>query len=223
MDLKLNDKNQEIERREQDTVICLTSKDGDSFHIAYTIAKLSKVLQELVQENADEHNVCLRKSADTDDSDDRGMISMDTPTISSAALEKVIEFCTLYSQEPMKAIQGPLESEKIGDIVQDSYANFIENSEWRLLLQLVGAANFLDIKPLLQLSCLGVISRIVGRSADEIRPMFGIHNPVNGEWDREQLEIVQKENMWASLAREKFFEKLTCEGVRNENMTEPTG
>lgn len=207
MDLKGDRENHETLVLEQKTVICLTSKDGDTFHVAYSIAKLSTVLRELVQENTDEYNLCSRKPLDTDDSSDREMITMDTPTISSATLEKVIEFCNRYSLEPMKEIQGPFESENIGDIVQDSYAKFIQNLEWRLLLQLVGAANFLDIKPLLQLSCLGVVRRTLGRSADEIRPMFGTRNPVNGQWDKEQSAIVQQENLWAASAREKFFAK----------------
>ena len=104
----------------------------------------------------------------------------------------------------MKALSLPFQSSILNELVQDWYANFVEDMEWKLLLQMVGAANFLDIKPLLQLCCLGVVQRIVGKSAEEVRPMFGIRNPVDGEWEARQLEEVNRENEWAVLARNGF-------------------
>lgn len=179
---------------ETETMIFLTSKEGDSFQIPYSIAKLSKVLLELKQD----HNP----------TEDESIIPM-VIEMSSGALTKVIEYCTHYSKEPMTPISIPLESSKIEEIVQDWYSNYIKNMEWKLLLQLVGAANFLDIKPMLQLCCLGVVSRIVGRSANEVRPMFGISNPVDGVWNPEQREEVERENVWALEARRGFIAETT--------------
>ena len=77
------------------------------------------------------------------------------PNVKDAVLTKVIEYCTHYKEEPMTPIQTPLKSSKIEDLVQPWYAEFVK-VEQVLLFELVTAANFMDIKPLLDLTCLAV-------------------------------------------------------------------
>lgn len=55
----------------------------------------------------------------------------------------------------MKPITTPLASIVIDEIVQDFYARFVEVDQV-MLFELVTAANFMDIKPLLDLTCLAV-------------------------------------------------------------------
>jgi S-phase kinase-associated protein 1 len=52
-------------------------------------------------------------------------------------------------------ITTPLKSNRIGEIVQEWYANFVDVDQ-TLLFELVTAANFMDIKALLDLTCLAV-------------------------------------------------------------------
>jgi len=188
-------------------IVNLTSKEGDLFQIPFAAAKLSNVLLELL--NQQEHPPPQQNHNDDHhdhDEESNQSIYMETPRISSEALSKVIEFCTYHTHcEPMKTLQLPFRSSDLKELVQDWYANFVQDMEWKLVLQMVGAANFLDIKPLLQLCCLGVVRRIVGKSAEEVRPMFGIRNPVDGEWEADQLEEVARENEWAVLARSGFI------------------
>ena len=58
------------------------------------------------------------------------------------------------------------------------------------------AANYLDIKPLLELSCAKVASLIKGRSIPEIRQFFKITN----DFSPEEEERVIQENKWAEEA-----------------------
>ena len=55
----------------------------------------------------------------------------------------------------MTPITTPLKSNRIGEIVQEWYASFADVDQ-TLLFELVTAANFMDIKPLLDLTCLAV-------------------------------------------------------------------
>jgi S-phase kinase-associated protein 1 len=55
----------------------------------------------------------------------------------------------------MTPIQTPLKSSKIEDLVQPWYAAYVQVDQ-SLLFELVTAANFMDIKPLLDLTCLAV-------------------------------------------------------------------
>lgn len=70
-------------------------------------------------------------------------------------LTKVLEYCTHHQQEEMTPIQTPLKSSKIEDLVQPWYAEYVE-VEQSMLFELVTAANYMDIKPLLDLTCLAV-------------------------------------------------------------------
>ena len=62
-----------------------------------------------------------------------------------------------------------------------------------MLFEIVMAANYLDIKPLLELSCAKVASLIKGKSVQEIRQFFNIEN----DFSPEEEEQVMQENKWA--------------------------
>lgn len=87
----------------------------------------------------------------------------------------------------MTPITTPLKSNRINEIVQSWYANYISDivaavavaavaDQHTLLFELVTAANFMDIKSLLDLSCLAVSILIQGKTAHEIRGIFNISN-----------------------------------------------
>ena len=55
------------------------------------------------------------------------------------------------------------------------------------------AANYLDIKGLLDLTCQTVADMMKGKSVEEIRKIFNITN----DFTPEEEEKVRKENQWA--------------------------
>jgi len=79
--------------------------------------------------------------------------------------------------------------------VQKWYADFVK-VEQVLLFELVIAANFMDIKPLLDLTCLAVSVMIKGKSADDIRKIFNISN----DFTPEEEAQVREENKWCEQA-----------------------
>lgn len=115
------------------------------------------------------------------------------PNVSAFILSKVIEYCKHYQQvEVMTPIVTPLKSSKLDELVQSWYVEYIK-VERTVLFDLVAAANFMDIKPLLDLSCLAVSILIKGKSATELREMFNIANELTTD---EEAQI-QRENAWA--------------------------
>merc|ERR1719361_3000813 len=80
-------------------------------------------------------------------------------------------FCTHYGQDPMTEIEKPLKSAVMSEVVQKWYADFV-NVEQVLLFELILAANYMDIKPLLDLTCATVASMIKGKTPEEIRQTF---------------------------------------------------
>jgi S-phase kinase-associated protein 1 len=61
-----------------------------------------------------------------------------------------------------------------------------------LLIELIMAANYLNIKDLLDLTCAKVASMIKGKSPEQIREMFGIEN----DFTPEEEEKIREENKW---------------------------
>lgn len=64
-------------------------------------------------------------------------------------------YSTCNMNKIVTPITTPLKSNRIEEIVQEWYANFV-NVDQTLLFELVTAANFMDIKALLDLTCLAV-------------------------------------------------------------------
>ena len=114
------------------------SQEGESFSVPIPVAKLSELVKSTIDEDEDE-----------------GGQEIPIPNVKAAVLSKVLEYCTHYQQEEMTPIETPLNSSNIEDLVQPWYADYVE-VEQSMLFELVTAANFMDIKPLLDLTCLAV-------------------------------------------------------------------
>jgi len=134
----------------------LESREGDSFEVPVKVARLSTMIDEMFDED--------------DDMEDK---KVPLPNVSSEVLRKVIEFGKHYQEEQMTPIQTPLKSSNIDDLVQKWYAQFVE-LEQKQLFELVAAANYLNIKPLLDLTVLAVSILIKGKSAAELREIFNV-------------------------------------------------
>ena len=71
-------------------------------------------------------------------------------------------------------------------------ANFVEVDQ-ETLFELILAANYMDIKPLLDLTCAKVASMLKGKTPEQIRKQFNIAN----DFTPEEEEAVRAENKWA--------------------------
>ena len=106
-------------------------------------------------------------------------------------LSKVIEYCKHHVDTPPAAIAKPLKSSNLAEIVSEWDAKFVD-IEQELLFELILAANYMDIKPLLELTCAKVASMIKGKTPEEIRKTFNIVNDFTPEEERQ----VREENKW---------------------------
>jgi S-phase kinase-associated protein 1 len=117
------------------------------------------------------------------------------PKVSGNILQKVVDYCTHYQEEPMEKIETPLQGETIEAIVRPEwYVRFCEVDR-EVMFQLVAAANFLNIKPLLDLTCLAVSVSIKGKSVEELREIFHLPAPDNSNSSKQsQQENHQEES-----------------------------
>jgi S-phase kinase-associated protein 1 len=157
----------------------LVSQEGESFDVPVSVAKMSELVKTMIDE----------------DQDDDEAQEIPLPNVKSSILAKVIEFAQHFNAEPMFEIEKPLKSANMKDVVQDWYANFVSVDQ-DVLFELILAANYMDIKPLLDLTCATVASLIKGKTAEEIRKQFHIVN----DFTPEEEAQVREENKWVEEA-----------------------
>ncbi|KAL3130526.1 SKP1-like protein 1A [Trebouxia sp. C0009 RCD-2024] len=111
------------------------------------------------------------------------------PNVSSKILAKVIEYCKYHVDAEKKADDKPSKTE---EEIKTWDTDFVKVDQ-STLFELILAANYLNIKSLLDLTCLTVANMIKGKTPEEIRKTFNIVN----DFTPEEEEEVRKENQWA--------------------------
>jgi S-phase kinase-associated protein 1 len=105
--------------------------------------------------------------------DDKVMVVV--PEVGFQTLAKVTEFMTHHQQEPLGEIVKPLRSNLLEESgVPRWYCQFVEDVPLTEIYLLIKAANFMDIKPLLELGAAKVATMIKGKSSQEIRDTFNL-------------------------------------------------
>ncbi|KAJ1279658.1 hypothetical protein BS78_04G171000 [Paspalum vaginatum] len=121
------------------------------------------------------------------------------PNVAAATLSRVLEYVNKHFDFDPAVTTPPDDDDgcsSYGPKDDDPLARFdadflsVDNDT---LIDLVEAANYLDIKKLLDLTCEAVADQMRGRTVDEIRKTFGIVN----DYTKEEEEEVRRENSWA--------------------------
>ena len=155
----------------------LRSAEGETYTVSSKVASMSTLIQNMIDDASAEEEIPL-------------------PNMKSAILAKVIEYCEHHNGVAPDEIQKPLKSPNLVECgVAEWDASFV-NIEQELLFELITAANYLDIRPLLDLTCAKVASMIKGKTPEEIRKQFNIVN----DFTPEEEAQVREENKWCEDA-----------------------
>lgn len=103
---------------------------------------------------------------------------------------KVMEFCTKHAEDPMKKIPRPVNSNDMVELVSEWDANFI-NVDNDVLFDMCLAANYMNISPLLELTCCKLAVKLRMSSEDEIKKEFNIP-----DLSPEEEAKLREENKW---------------------------
>ncbi|KAH7725087.1 S-phase kinase-associated protein 1 [Aphelenchoides avenae] len=115
-------------------------------------------------------------------------------TVSSCVFRKVIEWCKEHKDAPEPIIEkDPLTQECKWFALTDSEKSFFD-VPMPELLELVMAANFLDIPGLLHCACQSVAAGIKGKSPREVCELLR----QNYNLDRSRTKKIRKDNPWLS-------------------------
>ena len=139
----------------------LMCKDGEVLEVDVETAKLSVLINGLIEDGGTEDDIPINQ-------------------VNKPIMKKVIEFCEHMREHAPPEIEKPLSSTDLSQVVDQWHADYV-NVDQETLFEVVMAANYLDIKPLLELSCAKVASLIKGKSVQEIRQFFNIENDFTPE------------------------------------------
>ncbi|CAA2960031.1 SKP1-like protein 1A isoform X2 [Olea europaea var. sylvestris] len=157
-------------------MIVLKSSDGEIFEVEEVVALESETIKHMIEADC----------ADT---------SIPLPNVTSKILAKVIEYCKRHVEAvAAKPAEGVLvAADKMTDEELKAFdADFVKVDQGTLF-DLILAANYLNIKSLLDLTCQTVADMIKGKTPEEIRKTFNIKN----DFTPEEEEEVRRENAWA--------------------------
>lgn len=113
-----------------------------------------------------------------------------TPNVRSTVLAKVLEWCEHHKDSIF--LDDDDEDAKKSAPVDEWDKNFLLVDQ-ELLYEIMLAANYLNIRPLLDSGCKIVAEMIRGKSPEELRRTFNIVN----DFMPEEEAAIRRENEWA--------------------------
>ncbi|KAM7257763.1 hypothetical protein ACFE04_013504 [Oxalis oulophora] len=149
--------------------IVLKSSDGETFEVDESVALESQTIKLLIE-------------------DDCAGTEIPIPNVSSKILSKVIEYCKKHTETS----KGKDSTTYVDDELKSWDAVFVKVDQ-STLLELILAANYLEVKSLLDLTCQAVADMMKDKTPEEIRKLFNITN----DFTPEEEEEIRRENQWA--------------------------
>lgn len=153
-------------------LVKLLTADDQELEVSRASANMSVTLKSMIEDLGE-------------DSITQGII---VPNVTEKVAKLAFAFCDLYRANP---VPQPSTDEKRTDTLAPWAVQFLEVDQ-STLFELILAANYLDIKPLLDATCMTVANMIKGKTPEEIRQKFSIKNDFTPE---EEVQV-RKENEW---------------------------
>ncbi|KAL3634332.1 SKP1-like protein 1A [Castilleja foliolosa] len=154
--------------------IVLRSSDGEIFEVEEAVAVESQTIKHMIE-------------------DDCAYAEIPIHNVTGVILSKVIEYCKRHVGAAASNADDKPSSTHVSDEELKAFeADFVKVDQYTLF-DLILAANYLNIKSLLDLGCQTVADMIKGKTPEEIRKHFNIKN----DFTPEEEEEVRKENQWA--------------------------
>jgi len=151
-------------------IVTLVSQEKTAFRVQKKAALQSNLVRTALEDDKDAKEVALVH-------------------IAAPIVEKCIVYMQYHVDVPPRKIESPLKSSNMKELVDRFDAKFVDDIDLDTLMKLLLAANYMDIKSLLELICAKVASMMKGKTAPQIRKAFNIREEFTPE---EYEEIKEK-------------------------------
>ena len=141
--------------------VAIVSSDGETFSVARDVVSMSVTLRNMLEDLGTETE---------------GM-PIPLPNVKADALRKVVEFCDYHVHHPDETSRF-VKGGRIDDFRDFDRAftdELREDKNLWLLMNVLVAANYLDIKPLVDVLCRTVASMIQGKTPEQICDTFRLY------------------------------------------------
>ncbi|KJH44983.1 Skp1 family, dimerization domain protein [Dictyocaulus viviparus] len=156
-------------------IMKLVTNDGENFDVPRDVIRLSTTINTMLQD--------LGLDSESND-------PIPICNVSGPIMKKVLQWCTFHKDDPPSTDDSD-NREKRTDDIPSWDVEFLKVDQGTLF-ELILAANYLDIKGLLDVTCKTVANMIKGKTPEEIRRTFNIKN----DFTPEEEEQIRKENAW---------------------------
>lgn len=149
-------------------MIILKSSDGETFEVEETVALQSQTIRHMVEDDCADSVIPL-------------------PNVTGTILSMVVEYCKKHVEAAAAAAAAGGDND-----VKNWDRDFVKVDQ-ETLFDLLLAANYLNIKDLLELTCQATADMIKDKSPEEVRRIFHINNDFTPQEEQE----IRRENQWA--------------------------
>ncbi|KAK3022065.1 hypothetical protein RJ639_047333 [Escallonia herrerae] len=147
-------------------MLTLKTSDGQEFEVEESVMLQSQTIEGMVDDGCD-------------------MVGIPLPNVDSKILATVLEYCKRHAEAGS--------SEKEEEELKAFDQGFLQGMKKDTLFELLLAANYLEIKGLIETACQKVADNVKDMMPEEVREYFCIENDFTPE---EEAEI-RKEHEWA--------------------------
>jgi S-phase kinase-associated protein 1 len=159
----------------------------------------SKPVEYVVAREAAKMSGLIKDMLDDEDTASKEKTVIPIPNVNGNTLKYVIHYMEHHYNNKAETIEKPLKG-KIDDVISEwdkkfLFTDLVKNGnekEHELLIESIMAANFLNIKDMLDLTCACVASMIKGKTPEQIRALFNIEN----DFTPDEEEKIREENRW---------------------------
>ncbi|CAI9755819.1 unnamed protein product [Fraxinus pennsylvanica] len=148
--------------------LTLRSSDGEVFEVEEVVALASQSIKHMVEDDCADNVIPL-------------------PNVTGKILSKIIEYCKKHADAASAKADDKVSAND--DDLRAFDADFVKVDQGTLF-DLILAANYLDIKSLLDLTCQTVADMIKGKTPEDIRKTFNIKNDFTPEEEEEVASTI---------------------------------
>ncbi|VDL71678.1 unnamed protein product [Nippostrongylus brasiliensis] len=160
---------------QKSAIMKLVTNDHETFDVPRDVIRLSTTVNTMLQD----------LGLDNESNDPIPIMNVSGPI-----MKKVLQWCTYHKDDPPSSDDSD-NREKRTDDIPSWDVEFLKVDQGTLF-ELILAANYLDIKGLLDVTCKTVANMIKGKTPEEIRRTFNIKN----DFTPDEEEQIRKENAW---------------------------
>ncbi|EOA25147.1 hypothetical protein CARUB_v10018457mg [Capsella rubella] len=173
--------------------IVLVSSDGETFEVEEAVARKLQIVGHMIDDDCAHKPIPLQN-------------------VTGKILAMVVEYCKTHvndvddaaaddkeeSEEDKKKKKADAASASGDDTdkkleVEAFDKGFLQDLDLETIFQIILAANYLNVKGLLDLTCQNVADHIKDMSVEQVREIFGIQN----DFTEEEEKSIRAENAWA--------------------------